>query len=282
MMNGDAGILYVVATPIGNLSDLSERARQTLAEADLVLCEDTRQTARLLSAFGLSVPTRSFHAHNERKMQQWVIDRLCAGSSIALVSDAGTPLISDPGYPLVREARRRGLRVSPIPGPSAVIAALSVSGLPADRFSFEGFLPSQSGRRRNALEKLANEPRTLIFYESSHRIAACLKDMVDLLDPDREIVICREMTKLHETFFFGPLGAAREFVDSADDQKKGEFVIVVDGRRDADHEWEKACALLDRLGAVLPAKEASRIAAETFSVSRNRLYRRIAEASAKE
>lgn len=270
-----SGLLYVVATPIGNLSDMSDRARQVLSEVDLLLCEDTRQTAKLLSFCGITARTRSFHEHNETKMQQWAIGQLSDGRSLALVSDAGTPLISDPGFSLVREARKRGIRISPIPGPSAAVAALSVSGLPANRFCFEGFLPAQATRRRHALDNLKHESRTVIFYESSHRIERCLEDMAGIFGADRPVMVGREMTKLHETFFYGTLGEALHFARSDEYQRKGEFVVVIGGNVDADMDWEKACNLSDRLCSAFPLKEACRIAGETFSVNRNRLYRRM-------
>jgi len=272
-----SGILYVVATPIGNLSDLSERARSVISEADLVLCEDTRRTARLLQAYGISARTRSFHDHNENKLLGWVVQRLWDGQDIALVSDAGTPLISDPGFSLVREVHRQGLRVSPVPGPNAAIAVLSVSGVPCHRFCFEGFLPSQAKRRQNALRALRNESRTLVFYESSHRIEECLKDMANVLGWDRPVMIGREITKIHETFFLGSLDEALHFTHSDENQRKGEFVLVVGGNPDVDLEWQRACELLERLGSSLPASEASRIVSETFSVNRKRLYRRMIE-----
>ncbi|MCY4313322.1 MAG: 16S rRNA (cytidine(1402)-2'-O)-methyltransferase [Gammaproteobacteria bacterium] len=272
-----SGILYVVATPIGNLSDLSERARSVISEADLVLCEDTRRTARLLQAYGISARTRSFHDHNENKLLGWVVQRLWDGQDIALVSDAGTPLISDPGFSLVREVHRQGLRVSPVPGPNAAIAVLSVSGVPCHRFCFEGFLPSQAKRRQNALRALRNESRTLVFYESSHRIEECLKDMANVLGWDRPVMIGREITKIHETFFLGSLDEALHFKHSDENQRKGEFVLVVGGNPDVDLEWQRACELLERLGSSLPASEASRIVSETFSVNRKRLYRRMIE-----
>ncbi|MYB35705.1 MAG: 16S rRNA (cytidine(1402)-2'-O)-methyltransferase [Gammaproteobacteria bacterium] len=273
----NSGILYVVATPIGNLSDLSERARMIISEADLVLCEDTRQTIRLLKAYGITAKTRSFHEHNENRLLRWVLQQLSDGQNIVLVSDAGTPLISDPGFPLVREARNQGFRVSPVPGPNAAIAALSVSGIPCHRFCFEGFLPSQAKRRQKALHTLRNESRTLVFHESSHRIEECLKDMADVLGSDRPVMVGREITKIHETFFLGDLGEALHFTCSDENQRKGEFVLVVGGNPDVDLEWQRACELLDRLRPSLPSSEASRIVSETFSVNRKRLYRRMIE-----
>ena len=268
----NSGVLYVVATPIGNLSDISDRARKILAEADLLLCEDTRHTSKLLQAYGIITKTRSFHEHNEKKLLAWVLDRLREGQNIALVSDAGTPLISDPGFSLVREARQLGLEVSPIPGPNAAIAALSVSGVPCHRFCFEGFLPAQAKRRQNALRSLVHESRTLVFYESSHRIEGCLMDMLDAFDSDRPIVVGREMTKLYETFFYGNIDEALRYIKADENMRKGEFVLVVGGNQNEDFEWKRACDLIDRLCRMLPRSEACRIAAETFSVNRKRLY----------
>jgi len=274
---GNSGTLYVVATPIGNLSDLSGRAREVISEVDLVLCEDTRHTAILLRAHAIMAKTRSFHEHNEDKLLNWAMHRLRDGQNIALVSDAGTPLISDPGLPLVREARKQGLRVSPVPGPNTAVAALSVSCIPSHRFCFEGFLPSQSSRPQNALQALQNDPRTLVFYESSHRIEACLKDMVGVMGSDRPVMVGREMTKIHETFFLGTLEEALHVIHSDDNQKKGEFVLVVGGSQDVDPEWQRACELFDRLSSAISPSEAVRMTCETFSVSRQRLYRRMTE-----
>ncbi len=269
------GILYVVATPIGNLSDISDRVREILTKADVLLCEDTRQTAKLLQAFGINTKTRSFHEHNEKKLLVWVLDRLREGQNIALISDAGTPLIRDPGFLLVREARKHGLSVSPVPGPNAAIAALSVSGIPCDRFCFEGFLPSQVQRRQNTLRNLLNETRTLVFYESSHRIEGCLVDMSKVFGSDRPIMIGREMTKLYETFFYGTIEEALQFTRANENMRKGEIVLVVGGNSNTDFEWQRACDLFDRLSSSLPLSEACRIVSETFSVNRKRLYEKM-------
>ncbi len=269
------GILYVVATPIGNLSDISDRAREILTKADVLLCEDTRHTAKLLQTFGINTKTRSFHEHNEKKLLVWVLDRLREGQNIALISDAGTPLIRDPGFLLVREARKHGLSVSPVPGPNAAIAALSVSGIPCDRFCFEGFLPSQVQRRQNTLRNLLNETRTLVFYESSHRIEGCLVDMSKVFGSDRPIMIGREMTKLYETFFYGTIEEALQFTRANENMRKGEIVLVVGGNSNTDFEWQRACDLFDRLSSSLPLSEACRIVSETFSVNRKRLYEKM-------
>ena len=273
-MNSKTGILYIVATPIGNLGDISERAREILAQVRLILAEDTRHAAKLLSACGISTPTRAYHDHNEREQAPVIVRMLESGQDIALVSDAGTPLISDPGYRLVREARQQGITVSPIPGPCAVTAALSASGLATDRFCFEGFLAARQSQRRATLLKLAGEGRTMVFYESSHRISESLADMAHCFGGQREAALGREISKKFETFFFGTLSSAGAFVDSDKNQQKGEFVVMVAGAADQDENWARACKLADVLGHDLPLKQACKIAADTFAVSKNQLYQR--------
>jgi len=199
------GRLQVVATPIGNLADLSERAREALAGADVIAAEDTRHTAALLKASGIARPMISLHEHNEAHRVPALLARLAAGERVALVSDAGTPLLSDPGFELVRRAAAAGFEVSTVPGPSAITAALAVAGLPTDRFCFEGFLPARERERRGALGALAQEPRTLVFFEAPHRIAATLADMAAVLGPERAAVVARELTKAHETVYRGSL-----------------------------------------------------------------------------
>ncbi len=219
------GKIYVVATPIGNMKDITLRAIDVLKEVDLILCEDTRRTRPLLTHYGISNELLSYNEHNERERIPKIIELLESGHDIALVSDAGTPGISDPGYRLVREARIRGVNVVPVPGPSAVIAALSVSGLPTDRFVFEGFLPRKKNRRLKRLEFLKNEDRTIIIYESVHRIERTLHEILDIMG-DREVALCRELTKLHEEVKFGKLSE----ILSCEIKKKGEFVIVLRGK----------------------------------------------------
>jgi 16S rRNA (cytidine1402-2'-O)-methyltransferase len=221
------GILYVVATPLGNLEDVTLRALRVLREVALIACEDTRRTARLLQAHGVATPTTSYFEHNERWKGDRVLDLLRRGQSVALVSDAGTPGISDPGYRLVRDARAEGLPVVPVPGPSAAVAALSVSGLPTDRFLFVGFLPSRAGARQKALADLAPRGETLVFYESPVRVVAALEDMAHALG-DREAFLCREATKVHEEYARGTLTALRERLASRA-AVKGEVVLVVAG-----------------------------------------------------
>jgi len=221
------GTLYVVATPLGNLEDLTLRALRVLREVSLVACEDTRRTATLFRAHGISTATTSYFEHNERWKGERILDALREGRSVALVSDAGTPGISDPGYRLVRDARAAGLPVVPVPGASAAVAALSVSGLPTDRFLFVGFLPPRSGARRRALEEIAAERPTLVFYESPLRVTDALADMAAVLG-DREAFLCREATKAHEEYRRGRLGELREML-SARGEVKGEVVLVVAG-----------------------------------------------------
>ncbi|MCU7796664.1 MAG: 16S rRNA (cytidine(1402)-2'-O)-methyltransferase, partial [Candidatus Thiodiazotropha sp. (ex Myrtea spinifera)] len=223
------GVLYVVATPIGNLGDISMRAVEILREVDLIAAEDTRHTKPLLRHYAIDTPMQSFHEHNERAQVAKLTEVLQSGRSVALVSDAGTPLISDPGFPLVREAAGLGIRIVPVPGPSAIICALSAAGLPTDRFLFAGFPPRNQGQRRDWLGELIRERATLVFYESSHRIVASLKAMVEVFGGEREAVIAREVTKLHETFLRGSLDELLSQVEQDENQRKGEFVILVAG-----------------------------------------------------
>ncbi len=219
------GILYVIGGPIGNLEDITLRAIKVLNELDLLLCEDTRRTRILLNKYGISLKTLSYNEHNENKRIPQVLDMLAQGLKIGIMSNAGTPAISDPGYRLIREARLKGFKVSPIPGPSAVIAALSVSGLPTDSFVFEGFLPRRKEKRRKKLEQLAKEKRTVIIFESVHRIEKLLDELAEIFG-DREVAIARELTKIHEEVLFGKLPDIRGQLTNL----KGEFVIMVRGR----------------------------------------------------
>ena len=227
-----AGTLFIVATPIGNLGDLSPRALETLRSVAAICAEDTRHTRQLLSHFGIDRPLVALHEHNEEAIAERVIERISSGDSLALVSDAGTPLVSDPGFRVVRAARAAGVRVSPVPGACAAIAALSVAGLPSDRFTFEGFLPAKSSARRERLGRLASEARTLVFYESSHRIAESLADMCSVFGGERPAVIARELTKLFETVLDGTLAELHAQVEADDNQRKGEFVVMVHGVED--------------------------------------------------
>lgn len=267
------GSLYVVATPIGNLEDLSPRARATLSACDRVAAEDTRHSGRLLNHCGIDRPLVSLHEHNEARATGELLKRLDGGERIALISDAGTPLISDPGYRLVREARARGIDVIPIPGPSALIAALSVAGLPTDAFLFSGFLPARARARRAALAALAGNASTLVFYESSHRIGAMLADCAGELGGERAAFIGREMTKLHEQYRAGRLDELRRAVDAGEIPARGEFVVIVGGCADPPGvDQERAAALIRVLLAELAPAQAARLAAAYTGLSRRECY----------
>ena len=265
--------LYVVATPIGNLGDLSPRAVQVLGSVAAICAEDTRHTRQLLAHFGIEQPLLALHEHNEDQVADKLVARLLAGDSLALVSDAGTPLVSDPGFRLVRAARAAGVRVSPVPGACAAIAALSVAGLPSDRFVFEGFLPAKASARRERLARLAAEPRTLVFYESAHRIQAMLTDLAASFGADRPAVLGRELTKLFETVLDGTLGQLGAQVAADPDQRKGEFVVLVRGAgEDADAKIAEGQRLYAKLSEHLPPSTAARIAAEWSGAPRKALY----------
>ena len=267
------GTLFVVATPIGNLGDLSPRAQETLRDVAAICAEDTRHTRRLLAHFGLQADLVPLHEHNEQAQAARLVGRLQAGQSLALVSDAGTPLVSDPGFRLVRAAREAGLRVSPVPGPSALIAALSVAGLPSDRFAFEGFLPAKPAARRERLQRLAGEPRTLLFYESSHRIAETLQDMAAAFGDGRRAVLARELTKLFETVLDGTLAELLARVQADADQRRGEFVLIIEGAGDdADATLAEGRRVYALLNAHLPPSAAARLAAEITGAPRKALY----------
>lgn len=273
-MTAASGILYVVATPIGNLGDMNPRAIQTLKDVQLIACEDTRHSAVLLRHFGIATPCVACHEHNEREQTERLLGRLMAGESVALVSDAGTPLLSDPGYHLVREARRRGLRVIPIPGPSALIAALSAAGLPTDRFVFEGFLPARGGPRRARLDVLRDEARTMVFYEAPHRIVDTLEDLVEVFGSQREAVLARELTKTFETLHGDALSALLDFVRGDANQQKGEVVLVVRGAAPREVTGLDAATerMLRVLAAELPLKRACALTASLTGEKRNKLY----------
>jgi 16S rRNA (cytidine1402-2'-O)-methyltransferase len=269
-----AGRLWVIATPIGNLDDLSPRAAEVLRTVDIVAAEDTRHSAPLLARVGSAARMLALHEHNEREQAARIVDVILAGRDVALIADAGTPLISDPGFRVVRAVREAGANVSPVPGPCAAIAALSVAGLPSDRFVFEGFLPAKSAARRERMRALVAEPRTLIFYESSHRIVESLADAIAVFEATREAVLARELTKLYETVIAAPLGdiAARVAADA--NQQRGEFVLLIAGAADADAdatlaEGRRVFALLrDELA---PAK-AAKLAAAITGAPRKALY----------
>jgi len=274
-VSNESGTLFVVATPIGNLGDLSPRAVHTLREVALVAAEDTRHTRRLFDHFGIGTPMVSVHEHNEGARVAQLLARLERGESVALVSDAGTPLISDPGYRLVRAARKAGVRISPLPGPSALIAALSVSGLPTDRFAFEGFLPAKAGQRLGRLQSLAAEPRTLVFYETGRRIEACVHDMVQTFGATRQAVVARELTKLHEEIHGDELGRLVSWLGEVADRRRGEIVLVVAGAPEAggDANEERVREMLRVLLKALPTRRAVQAVCELTGESRNRVYR---------
>lgn len=273
-MSSSFGRLFVVATPIGNLDDMSARAVEVLRSVDLILAEDTRHSAALLKRFGIETPVSSFHEHNEAKLKQAIIAKLESGSDAAIISDAGTPLINDPGFELVRAAHEDGIQVIPVPGPSAVIAALSASGLPTDRFYFEGFLPTRREARRRRLRDLADRSETLIILESPHRLLAALEDMAEVLGADRMATIAKELTKVFETVRRDTLTSLRAWLGEREERQKGEFVIVVAGagKTDTDQETQRHRQLLEILLSELPLKTAVRLAAAISGASRNQLY----------
>lgn len=278
-VSNDNGCLYVVATPIGNLGDIGQRAIDVLAGADLIAAEDTRHSGRLLRHLGIERPLMALHEHNERERMGAVLSRLGEGQRVALISDAGTPLISDPGYPLVRACHAAGFRVSPVPGPSALTAALSVSGLPTDRFLFQGFVPRKAPARQAMLAGCAGETATQVFYESSHRIVDTLVAMCHAFGGDRELALCRELSKLHETIHLGPLREQLARVEADANQRKGEFVLVLAGApviqaSVGDRLDEVLTVLLDE---GLPVSQAAGIASRLAGVGKNAAYRRALE-----
>lgn len=268
-----AGRLFVVATPIGNLDDITLRALRVLSEVDLVAAEDTRHSRGLLSHHGLQRPLTALHEHNEEQQSQRLLERLRRGESVALIADAGTPLLSDPGYRLVALAAAAGIEVVAVPGPSALTAALSISGLPTDRFAFEGFLPARRSARVQALAQLRQEPRTVVLFESSHRIADSLADLRDTFGGERQAAVCREMTKQFETVLRGSLEQLAERVAADADQRRGEFVVVVAGCADAAADALPAAVRLAReLQPLVGASQAARTAARLMDVSRRAVY----------
>lgn len=268
-------VLYVVATPIGNLEDFSPRAVSILKGVDLIAAEDTRHSQLLLRHFGISTPMLALHEHNERTIVDGILERLRGNQAVALISDAGTPLISDPGFPLVRECHRQGLQVSPVPGPSAAICALSVAGLPTDRFFFEGFLPRTQAARCARLRGLKQEQCTLVFYESSHRLGDSIKDMVAELGADRQVLLARELTKLHETLISTNLSDLLEQVEVDPMQRKGEMVLLVAGSADEADAVQAAETkrILEIMLRELPVKQAAALTAQITGEKKNRLYR---------
>ncbi len=274
-----AGALYIVATPIGNLEDITLRALRVLREVDLVACEDTRQTRKLLDHYGIHKPTLSYHEHNEAARAEELLDKLRQGSTIALVSDAGTPLISDPGYRLVSRAIENGVPVDPIPGPSALVAALSACGLPTDSFRFEGYLPPRQNARRKALAAMKDEPATVIFYEAPHRILETLADIDEVLGP-RPVVLARELTKIHQEFLRGPAAELRKTV-AARHALKGEITLLV-GRDAAAPAQDTSIpeAVEASIRAGMGRMEAMKAVARERGLSKRDVYRAM-EASAR-
>ena len=270
------GTLYVVATPIGNLADAAPRALETLRRADVVACEDTRTTRTLLARHGIERPTLALHAHNERAATAKLLAELQAGRSVALVSDAGTPGVSDPGALLVEAAHRAGIRVVPVPGPSAAVAAYSAAGFAANRFLFVGFLPAKASARRQALAAL-DVPWPLILYEAPHRVRACVQDLLERFGGEREIVIARELTKKFEETARLPLAAAPAWLEADAHRQQGEFVLVLAPGAPARPDEGAAQRVLDALLEALPASEAAKLAARITGVPRNALYKRALE-----
>lgn len=272
------GVLYVVATPIGNLADITERALSVLKSVDLILAEDTRRTLPLLQRHAVNGSNlQAFHEHNELRIQDRLIERLQAGERIAMVSDAGTPLISDPGYGLVAKAHEMNIKVEPIPGACAAIAALSASGMPTDKFFFVGFMPAKSSKRKADLLEFKEQVGTLVFYESSHRILASIGDCLDVLG-DRFAVMARELTKMHETIHAAKLSELKEFVSSDSNQQRGEFVLLIEGaKREVEMDNQEMDRVILILLEDLPVKQASAMAAKILNVKKNLVYQRALE-----
>ncbi|MDZ7827975.1 MAG: 16S rRNA (cytidine(1402)-2'-O)-methyltransferase [Halofilum sp. (in: g-proteobacteria)] len=278
-MSIEPGALYVVATPIGNMDDLSDRARTVLAGVHVIAAEDTRHTGRLLQRLGIERTLLSLHEHNERERVPQLIERLRRDEAVALVSDAGTPTVSDPGFPLVSAAHDAGLRVIPIPGASAILAALAASGQATHRFAFEGFLPSKPQARRNALKALAGEPRTLVFYESSHRIDGALADLEQAFGGERSATLCRELTKSFETVRRASLAELGAWVRDDANQRRGEIVLVVAGAPESDSANADLDQVLEALLAELPPARAAAVAARLTGIPRREAYARAMQLS---
>ena len=271
----EPGTLYIVPTPIGNLADMTERAVQVLGAVDAIAAEDTRTTARLLSHHGISRPLIALHDHNEKQRGALLVERLKRGESLALVSEAGTPLISDPGYAVVAQCHLAGCRVIPLPGPCAAIAALSACGLPTDRFVFEGFLPARGAARRAQLAVLAEETRTLVFYESPRRVRETLDDLVAAFGEARPAALAKELTKMHEAVVSGDLAQLIAWLDADPLRQQGEFVLLIGGAPtldEAGRQHAEGQKLLALLVDTMPLKQAAAIAAAHTGASRNQLY----------
>ena len=268
------GTLYIVATPIGNLSDITAHAIDCLKSVAIIACEDTRTSGKLLNHFNIPTKTWAYHDHNAEVQTPKLIEVLQSGQNIALISDAGTPLISDPGFRLVRACHQAGIKVSPVVGASAAIAALSVAGLPSDKFYFYGFLPAKTAGRQSELTKIKDLTATLIFYEAPHRIVECIDDMITVLGDNRQVTFCRELTKTFETIYPSTLGELKQFVASDANQQKGEMVLVVAGANDSVNDEGKHDALLKRLLQDLSVKKAAQLASDITGTKKNALYER--------
>lgn len=273
MTDSQAGQLFVVATPIGNLADFTNRAISTLQEVDVIAAEDTRHSKPLLQHFGIQTPLLSLHEHNEQQRSELLLQRLQKGESVALISDAGTPLISDPGYRLVSLVRSAGIKVVPIPGSCALIAALSASGIASDKFRFEGFLPPKSGARRHQLDSLKHEEHSLIFYESPRRLLGALEDCVAIFGGERRACLARELTKIHETIETRPLAELRDWVKSDSNQQRGECVLLIEGAETAKSaDEQEIMRVLAFLLEEMPVKKAAALAASITGGSKNDAY----------
>lgn len=269
------GELYLVATPIGDMTDIAPRALGILSTVDIVAVEDKRRSSRLFSHFGIKTPMISYHDHSEEKQVKKIIDELLCGKSVALISDAGTPLISDPGYKLVNAAKDKSIKVSPVPGPCALIAAISASGLPSDRFIFEGFLPSKSIPRVTKIQNISADSRTIIFYEAPHRILETLIDMIKVIGPSRKIVLARELTKTYETFISGTLESVLQIIEKDLNQQKGEIVIVLAGADSSEKkiETQDSKRILSVLLEELPLKQAVSLGSKITGIQKNIFYK---------
>ena len=269
------GELYLVATPIGDMTDIAPRALDILNTVDIVAVEDKRRSSRLFSHFGIKTPMISYHDHSEEKQVKKIIDELLCGKSVALISDAGTPLISDPGFKLVNAAKDKSIKVSPIPGPCALIAAISASGLPSNRFIFEGFLPAKSIARITKIQNISADSRTIIFYEAPHRILETLIDMIKVIGPSRKIVLARELTKTYETFISGTLKGVLEIIEKDLNQQKGEIVIVLAGADSSEKkiETQDSKRILSVLLEDLPLKQAVSLGSRITGVQKNIFYK---------
>ncbi len=273
-MSRQSGKLYIVSTPIGNLDDITLRAINILKSVDLILAEDTRHSKKLLNHIGSNKPVKAYHDHNERETGQQFIDRLLQGNQVALISDAGTPLINDPGYHLVSLAHEKQIQVVPIPGPCALVAALSSSGLATDKFSFFGFVPSKAKERKEFYKHFRENIETLVFYESTHRILDSVHDAVEVFGADREACIARELTKHYEDIHLAPLGKLADRLIQTPEKQKGEFVIIINGASwiDSDPELLESKRILEVLLEQLPTKQASELTAKITGQKKNQLY----------